>query len=125
MNSVILSGNLTNDPTIKSVGADNKTMATFTLAHNRGKDDVNFFDCVAFDKKAELIRDYCKKGNKILIRGELKQDVWNAQDGSKRSQIRVVVQEVEFLSKNENKGQNESQEAVVEDKSVQPSDLPF
>ena len=116
---------MTADPTIKTVGTDSKTMATFTLANNKGKDEVNFFDCVAFDKKAELIRDYCKKGNKILVRGELKQDRWQAQDGTTRSQIRISVQEVEFLSKKENDSQNEAQTEAVVDDTIKDGDLPF
>lgn len=124
MNNVILSGNLTNDPTSRKVGTDNKTMATFTLAFNKGE-KVSFFDCIAFDKKAELICQYCKKGSKLLIRGELSQDKWQAQDGSTRTQIRIQAQEIEFMSKNENQAQNEGQERVVEDTTIADEDLPF
>ena len=112
MNSVVLTGNLTNDPKVK----DSK-VATFTMAWNKG-DKGNFFDCIAFDKKAELVEKYCKKGNKILIRGELAQDRWQAQDGSTRSSVKIIVQEIEFLSKRE-----ETEEVVAVEE--QAGEMPF
>lgn len=124
MNSVVLTGNLTKNVETKIVNNGTSTIATFTIAWNRG-DTAGYFDCIAFDKKAELIQNYCKKGSKILIRGELSQDRWKAQDGTNKSAIRIIVAEVEFLSKKEQENAPESQNEPVEDKSVEPGDLPF
>ena len=119
MNQVILTGNLTKDVTLKTT--NNGKIATFTLAHNKGE-KANYFDCITFDKRAELVDMYCKKGSKLLIRGELTQDVWQAQDGSNRSAIRILVNEVEFLSKKEATDPEEPAEPVEEE---QTGELPF
>ena len=69
MNSVILTGNLTKDPEVRTTN-NNKIVASCTIAWNRGE-EASYFDCIAFEKRAELLRDYCHKGSKILIRGEI------------------------------------------------------
>ena len=114
MNSVILTGNLTKDPIVKE-----SKIATFTIAWNKG-DKGNFFDCIAFDKKAELIEKYCKKGNKILIRGELAQDRWQAQDGTNRTSVKIIVQDIEFLGKKE-----ETEEVAAPVEETTQKELPF
>ena len=52
-----------------------------------------------FGKRAEVINQYFKKGNPIFVEGRLKFDSWQAQDGSKRSKLRVFVENFEFLGK--------------------------
>lgn len=49
-----------------------------------------FLDCTAFSQTAERMSDV-RKGDAILVEGKLKQDNWTAQDGTKRSKIRLVV----------------------------------
>ena len=124
MNSVVLTGNLTKDVETKTTNTG-KAVATITLAFNHNKDEVSFFDCIAFDKKAELLRDYCHKGSKILIRGELKQDRWQDKDGAKKSAVRVLISEIEFLSSKDQENAQTSQNAPVEDTSATAKELPF
>ena len=119
MNSVIITGNLTKEPMYKE---GNMKVASFTIAWNKGE-KASFFDCIAFDKKAELVNLYCKKGNKVLIRGELSQDKWQAQDGSTRTAVRIIVNEIEFLSKREDAP--EEKEEPVEIETAQAGELPF
>ncbi len=122
MNLVVLSGNLTKDVESKTSGETK--IAVISIAVNEGKDKVNFFDCVAFNKQAELISTYCNKGKKVLIRGKLDEDKWQAQDGTNRSKTKIIINEIEFLSKNESTEDNEDSEPV-EDTSVSDGDLPF
>lgn len=123
MNSVILTGNLTKDPDIRTTN-NGKMVASCSIAWNRGE-EVSYFDCVAFDKKAELISDYCKKGNKILIRGELKQDVWQDKTGATNRATRILINEIEFLSKKEQNDANSTPAEPVEDTTVDENGLPF
>jgi single-strand DNA-binding protein len=49
-------------------------------------------------KRAEVINKYCKRGNPLFVEGRLTFDSWEAQDGSKRSKLRVTVENFEFIS---------------------------
>ena len=69
-------------------------------------DDASFFDIAAFGKTAELLNNYCSKGSKILVEGNLKQDRFTDKEGNNRSVVRVVANRIEFLdSKGNNQGQ--------------------
>jgi single-strand DNA-binding protein len=50
-----------------------------------------------FGKRAEVVNKYCKKGNSLFVEGRLTFDSWEAQDGSKRSKLRVTVENFEFI----------------------------
>jgi single-strand DNA-binding protein len=54
-----------------------------------------------FGPRAEVVNKYCKKGNPLFVEGRLTFDSWDAQDGSKRSKLRVTVENFEFLGKAE------------------------
>lgn len=110
-NKVILVGNLTKDPELRYTNSG-MAISNCSIAINNGKDKdgkerpPDFFDIEAFDKTAELISEYLKKGSPILVEGRLKQDRWEDEHGNKRSRIKVVVQNVQFLSSG--KGEKES-----------------
>ena len=102
-NKCILAGNLVRDPETK-VLPNGTTVCDLGLAINRkwtqdgvAKEEVTFVDCTAFAKTADLIAKYLKKGSPALIEGRLKLDQWEAQDGSKRSKLRVIIDNVQFL----------------------------
>ena len=95
MNKVILLGNLTRDPETNKV-------TTFGLAHNetyKGEKEVLFVDCVAFGKTGETIQQYFRKGSRILVEGKLKLDQWTSGDGQKRSKLKVIVWNFEFIDR--------------------------
>lgn len=75
------------------------------------KDDTSFFDIVAFGKTAQLLNDYCGKGSKVLIEGNLKQDRFQDKEGNNRSVVRVIANRIEFLdSKGSNQQNSQSQQ---------------
>jgi len=98
-------GNLTRDPQL-SYTPNQTAVIDFGLATNRrwtGQDgsqreETCFVDCRMFGKRAEVINKYCKKGNALFVEGRLTFDSWEAQDGSKRSKLRVTVENFEFIS---------------------------
>jgi single-strand DNA-binding protein len=97
-NKTVLVGRLTRDPEFKEVGETK--IVKFGLAVDGRNDDVNFFDCEAFGKSAELINQHLGKGRQILVDGRLKQDRWeDKESGQKRSKVVVVVENFQFLDK--------------------------
>ncbi len=104
LNRVILIGRLTRDPELKYLQSGT-AVARFSIANNRKystagekKEQVSFFDCIAWSKLAEMLTEYCKKGQRIGIEGRLQQRSWDDQEGKKRSSVEIVVENVQFLS---------------------------
>jgi single-strand DNA-binding protein len=103
-NKVMLMGNLTRDPQL-SYTPNQTAVVDFGMATNRrwtGQDgsqreETCFVDCRMFGRRAEVVNKYCKKGNPLFVEGRLTFDSWEAQDGSKRSRLRVTVENFEFI----------------------------
>ena len=105
MNLVVVSGRMTRDPELKYTSGG-KAYTTFTLAVQKTKDEVEFIDCVAWEKTAETIAEYFRKGNRILIQGRLNVSSYE-QNGEKRKSVKVQAFNFEFIdSKNSGIGQN-------------------
>ena len=104
LNKTMLIGNLTRDVELKYT-TSGAAVANFGLAVNRtytnsdGEkvDDVCFVDVVAWNKLAEICGDYLSKGRLVFIEGRLQMDNWEDQDGKKRSKLKVVAQNIQFL----------------------------
>lgn len=112
VNRVILIGNLTRDPQLKFLPSQT-AVVDFGLAMNRkfktaqgeDREEVCFVDCTAFARQAEVINEYCRKGKQIYIEGRLKLDEWeDKQGGGKRSKLKVVVENFQFLGGREGGG---------------------
>ena len=102
MNQVILVGRLTKEPELKYT-KDGKGYCNFTLAVSRDfkKGETDFINCVAWDKRAEAIALYVKKGNKLGVIGKMQIDKNNDTFYTK-----IVTDKIEFLEngkKEENK----------------------
>ena len=103
-NKVILMGNLTRDPDMRTVGSGMK-VARLRLAVSERRRDRNgqlqdfpiYVDVDAWDKSAELCGQYLVKGSGILVEGRLQQDTWE-KDGVKHSALRVRATTIKFLS---------------------------
>ena len=112
-NKVILLGNLTRDPQL-SYTPSQTAVVEFGLATNRKwkaqdgsqKEETCFVDCRAFGRAAENINKYCQKGRPLLVEGRLSFDSWQAQDGSKRSKLRVTVENFQFIGAAAGAGQS-------------------
>ena len=95
MNQCNFTGRLTTDPEFKNVNG--KSLVSFTLAVQETKDKAHFFGFTAWEKTADVINQYCKKGNKILVECQAMQETWDGQDGKKQSKTKFRVNKVEFL----------------------------
>lgn len=113
MNSVNLIGRLSNSPEIRHT-ANNQVVCRFTLAVTRrfknqaGDYEVDFINCVAFGKTAELIGNYVEKGQQLAVEGRIQTGSYTAQDGSKRYTTDVVVENITFINQRK---KNESQQS--------------
>ena len=108
MNNVMLIGRLTKEPELKYT-KDGKGYCNFTLAVSREfkKDETDFINCVAWDKRAEAIANYVKKGNKLGIIGRLQIDKNNDIFYTK-----IAVEKIEFL---ENSKKEENKDNEIDD----------
>lgn len=98
-NRVILAGNLTRDPELSFTKAG-IPVCSFGIAVNRVRSkngEVDFFDVSAWRELGETIKNYKKKGDSVLVEGRLQYRSWDAQDGSKRSKVDVVADNIQFL----------------------------
>ena len=103
-NKVILIGNMTADPELKQTAAG-ISVCSFSIAVNRrfakaeqGQQNVDFINIVTWRQQAEFVSRYFKKGNPILICGQLQTRTWNDVQGQKRYATEVVADEVSFVA---------------------------
>ena len=108
INKVILIGNVTKDPFVKTTAGDKK-VATFTIATNRyyksatgeSLSEAEFTNCVAWGPLAERAEQFLTKGKLVYIEGHLKTRIIDKEDGTKLYKTEVVVGQLIFLSKRE------------------------
>lgn len=99
MNYVAMMGRLTADP---NTGIKDETSyARFRIAVDRqfkkeGQPDADFFNCVAFGKRAENIGKYFSKGTKVIIQGRLQNNDYVNKDGVKIQDNNIMVDNIEF-----------------------------
>ena len=103
-NKVILIGNMTADPELRQT-ASGLSVCSFSIAVNRrnskaeqGQQTVDFFNIVAWRQQAEFICRYFKKGNPILICGQLQTRTWSDPQGQKRYAYEIQADEVSFVA---------------------------
>ncbi|MBE9439709.1 single-stranded DNA-binding protein [Staphylococcus epidermidis] len=110
-NLTILTGRITKDLELKQAGQTQVTNFSLAVDNPFKRDDTSFFDIASFGKTAQLLNDYCGKGSKILIEGNLKQDRFQDKEGNNRSVVRVIANRIEFLdSKGSNNQNNQPQQ---------------
>ncbi len=125
MNNHIIRGRLVRDPELTPrKNSDSSDRVNFTVATDRRfGDETDFFDCVAFGKRAETIDKFFKKGQEILVWGEGQLHSYEGKDGVKRKSYSIFVEGFDFCgSKNDSsKGKNDS----GDDWKKQEEDIPF
>ena len=95
LNRIMVVGRLTRDPELRQTGAGT-SMCRFGIANNRNyttggerREEVSFFNCVAWARTAEIINQYCRKGKQVAIDGRLQQRSWENQEGKKQSSVEI------------------------------------
>ena len=105
---------MTRDPELKQVSSGT-SLCRFSIANNRNymqngerREEVSFFNCVAWGKQAEIITRYCGKGKQVAIDGRLKQNSWEDKDGKKQYAVDIIVNQLQMLSPSEGGGSGSS-----------------
>lgn len=105
VNKVILIGNVGNDPEIRFL-PDSTCVANLSIATSEKWKDkksgqmvekTEWHRCNAFDKLAEIIGEYVKKGSKIYIEGSIHTRKWQDQSGQDRYSTEIRVKEMQML----------------------------
>ena len=116
-NKVILMGNLTRDPQLSYLPSQTPVVE-LGLAVNRNwkgqdgqkREEACFVDCKAFGKQAEVMNQYLSKGRCVLIDGRLQFSAWEDKEGNKRSKLRVVVENFQFVGGGQGGGRGGGQQ---------------
>lgn len=120
LNQVNLMGNLVRDPDLRSTPAGVKC-CDFTVAVNESwKDDkgekrehVDFIDCTAWGRAAEVLCQYRGKGEQVFVTGKLQQDKWQDKEtGQPRSKIKVTVRELKLVGGRKQLSEGDQREAT-------------
>ena len=106
INRVIVSGNLTREPEVRTTASGNPVMGFGIAVNDRRKnsqtgeweDYPNFIDCTMFGARAQSVSRFLSKGSKVAIEGKLRWSQWETNEGQKRSKIKIIVDEIEFMS---------------------------
>ena len=109
INRVVISGNLTRDPELRQTAGGLPVLGFGVAVNDRRKnqstgeweDYPNFVDCTMFGARAASVAKFLSKGAKVAIDGKLRWSQWD-KDGQKRSKLEVIVDELEFMSRNGN-----------------------
>jgi single-strand DNA-binding protein len=114
LNKVMLIGRLTRDPEIRTFANGGKVAHFGFAVNNRRRNQQTgqweevpvFLDVDAFNRgetgrTADLCEQYLRKGHQAFIEGHLRMDEWTAADGQKRSKLKIVVDNVQFLERKE------------------------
>jgi len=143
LNKVIIIGNLTRDPELKSLPSGIQ-VANIGVATNRvwkdkegnKQENTEFHNVVIFGRQAETTAQYLRKGSSVLIEGRLQTRSWEA-DGIKKYRTEIIAESVQFGPRKDGGGapqtqQQDRQEAPKEEDTVEypeeeinPEDIPF
>ena len=115
LNKVMLIGNLTRDPelrhTPKGTAVSEISMAINRVWNNdqgQKQEETTFVEVTLWGRQAELAQQYLTKGRPVYIEGRLNLDTWDDKEtGKKRSKLRVIGENMQFLSSGTGGGSSE------------------
>lgn len=107
INKATITGNITRDPELRQTQGGTSVLTIGVAVNDRRKnqqtggweDYPNFIDCTIFGNRATGVAPHLQKGMKVAIEGKLNQSRWQAEDGTNRSKIGIIVDEIEFMAK--------------------------
>ncbi len=110
INSVTVSGNLTRDMELRATPSNYPIGNLSVAVNDRRKaqdgsweDYPSYFDCSLLGERAQKLQPYLTKGTKVTVSGKLRQRRWQDKEtGANRSAVEIVIDGLEFMSRNEN-----------------------
>lgn len=125
MQSIVIIGNLTNDPEHRTT-ASGKEVTTFTVAVNRrGGEDADFFRVSVWGEMGNTCAKYLAKGRKVGVSGSVSVSAYKDMNGEARGNLEVFAQSVEFLSPKSEEQPKPAPKAEPEYLDVKDGELPF
>ena len=103
INRVVVAGNLTRDPELRSTGSGTSVCSLRIAVNGRRKngdtweDDPNYFDVTVFGQQGENCSRYLSKGRGVAVDGRLNWREWTDKDGNKRQTVDIIAETVQFL----------------------------
>lgn len=130
INKATITGNITRDPELRQTQGGTSVLTIGVAVNDRRKnqqtgeweDYPNFIDCTIFGNRATGVAPYLEKGMKVAIEGKLNQSRWQAEDGTNRSKIEIIVDEIEFMSRQQ--GQTASKPVQQQPQQFAPQAAP-
>lgn len=105
INVAVIAGHLTKDVELSKTQNGN-SVAKFTVAVNGYNDTTDFINCVAWNKLAEILNMYCKKGDLVIVEGRISVRNYENQQGKKVYITEIVANNVQLPPKSDSNGQN-------------------
>lgn len=117
INKATITGNITRDPELRQTQGGTSVLTIGVAVNDRRKnqqtgeweDYPNFIDCTIFGNRATGVAPHLEKGMKVAIEGKLSQSRWQAEDGTNRSKIEIIVDEIEFMARRDASQQQAAQ----------------
>ena len=105
INRVIITGNLTSDPELRSLPSGSSVCKLRVACNTRRKDSAsgewvdkpNYFDVTVWGAQGENCAKYLAKGRGVAIDGRLEWREWETQEGNKRQAVDIIADSVQFL----------------------------
>src|SRR3712207_4368564 len=105
INRVIITGNLTRDPELRSTGGGTSVCSLRVACNTRRKDPAtgewadkpNYFDVTVWGMQGENCAQYLSKGRPVAIDGRLEWREWQDKEGNKRQSVDIIADSVQFL----------------------------
>lgn len=122
MNKITIIGRLTKDPTLTKTNTGISLCYFDVASKGKQKDEVDFFRCMAWRDKGEIIEKYCSKGDRIAIFGTMSSRLSESENGGRVVMWNCLVEDFEFLgSKSTDKAKSENDNVA----DVDDDDFPF
>lgn len=132
INKATITGNITRDPELRQTQGGTSVLTIGVAVNDRRKnqqtgeweDYPNYIDCTIFGNRATGVAPHLQKGMKVAIEGKLNQSRWQAEDGTNRSKIGIIVDEIEFMAKRDGSQQPMQQQAQPQQFAPQTASKP-
>ena len=131
INVVVVTGNLTRDPELRTTPGGTSVCSLRIAVNTRRKgqdgnweDKPNYFDVTVWGAQGENCATYLQKGRPVAINGRLDWREWTTEEGQKRQAVEIVANSVQFLGSRDGSGQQNGGAAAAAGFTGGGSDLP-